>query len=125
MDTLSLILGFLLGLATFRMIENLFGIAYAVLFFRHIEKHALLMLASVAESVAYIQHIKYKSMIESELSDNVIKTTRNLDEHNFSLWKAAVVNNLTSAYPKTMPPAFKTWEEALKLLDKIYYSKRT
>ena len=89
------------------------------------EKHALLMLASVAESVAYIQHVKYKTMFESGLSENIIKTTKNLDEHNFNLWKSTVINNLTSAYPKSIPPAFKTWEEALKLLDKIYYSKRT
>ncbi len=125
MDILSMIMGFLLGLATFRMVENLFGIGYAIMFFKEMEKHALLMLASVAESVAYIQHVKYKTMFESGLSENTIKTTKNLDEHNFNLWKSTVINNLTSAYPKSIPPAFKTWEEALKLLDKIYYSKRT
>ena len=125
MDILSMIMGFLLGLVTFRMVENLFGIGYAIVFFKEMEKHALLMLASVAESVAYIQHVKYKTMVESGLSENAIKTTKNLDEHNFNLWKSTVINNLTSAYPKSIPPAFKTWEEALKLLDKIYYSKRT
>ena len=125
MDIISLIFGFLLGLVTFRMVENLFGIGYAIMFFKEMEKHALLMLASVAESVAYIQHVKYKTMFESGLSENIIKTTKNLDEHNFNLWKSTVINNLTSAYPKSIPPAFKTWEEALKLLDKIYYSKRT
>ena len=125
MDIFSMIMGFLLGLATFRMVENLFGIGHAIMFFKEMEKHALLMLASVAESVAYIQHVKYKTMFESGLSENTIKTTKNLDEHNFNLWKSTVINNLTSAYPKSIPPAFKTWEEALKLLDKIYYSKRT
>ena len=74
MDILSLILGFLLGLATFRMIENLFGIGYSILFFKQVEKHSLLMLASVAESVSYIQHIKYKVMFESDISENTIKT---------------------------------------------------
>lgn len=125
MDIISMIFGFLFGLVTFRVVENLFGIGYAIIFFKEMEKHALLMLASVAESVAYIQHVKYKTMFESGLSENIIKTTKNLDEHNFNLWKSTVINNLTSAYPKSIPPAFKTWEEALKLLDKIYYSKRT
>ena len=125
MDIISMIFGFLFGLVTFRVVENLFGIGYAIIFFKEMEKNALLMLASVAESVAYIQHVKYKTMFESGLSENIIKTTKNLDEHNFNLWKSTVINNLTSAYPKSIPPAFKTWEEALKLLDKIYYSKRT
>ena len=125
MDIISMIFGFLFGLVTFRVVENLFGIGYAIIFFKEMEKHALLMLASVAESVAYIQHVKYKTMFESGLSENIIKTTKNLDEHNFNLWKSTVINNLTSAYPKSIPPAFKTWEEALKLLEKIYYSKRT
>ena len=125
MDIISMIFGFLFGLVTFRVVENLFGIGYAIIFFKEMEKHALLMLASVAESVAYIQHVKYKTMFESGLSENIIKTTKNLDAHNFNLWKSTVINNLTSAYPKSIPPAFKTWEEALKLLDKIYYSKRT
>mgnify|MGYP001245450944 CR=1 FL=1 len=125
MDILSLIFGFLFGLVTYRMIENLFGIGYAILFFKEIEKHSLLMLASVAESVSYIQYVKYKTMVESEVPENTIRITKNLDDHNFSLWKSTVINNLTSAYPKTIPPAFKTWEQAIKLLDKIYYSKRT
>ena len=125
MDILSLIFGFLLGLVSFRLIENLFGIGYSIVFFKQMEKHSLLMLASVAESVSYIQHVKYKVMFEADISDSTIKITRNLDEHNFNLWKSTVINNLTSAYPKSIPPAFRTWEEALKLLDKIYYSKRT
>ena len=83
------------------------------------------MLASVAESVAYIQHIKYKAMTDAETPKSTIVLTKNLDDHNFNLWKSTVINNLASAYPKSIPPAFKTWEQALKLLDRIYYSKRT
>ena len=125
MDLFSLIIGFLTGLATFRIVENLFGLGYSILFFKDIEKHCLLMLASVTESVSYIQYIKYKAMDDAKIAESEVRLTKNLDDHNFSLWKSTVINNLTSAYPKSIPPSFKTWEQALKLLDRIYYSKRT
>ena len=83
------------------------------------------MLASVTESVSYIQYIKYKAMDDAKIAESEVRLTKNLDDHNFSLWKSTVINNLTSAYPKSIPPSFKTWEQALKLLDRIYYSKRT
>ena len=125
MDIISTGIGFVIGLLFYRMFQNLFGFTWAVLFFKEIEKNSLLMLISVAEAIAYIQQIKYNSMVESELPESTIKLSKSIDQQNFELWKATVITNLTSHYPTLLPASYGTWEEALKLLDKIYHRKRT
>ena len=125
MDYFSMGIGFVAGMITYRMFISLFGIGYAARFFKEIEKHCLMMLISVSEAVSYIQHIKYETMVQSELPENTIQLTKNIDKQNFELWKSTVIANLTSHYPKSLAPSYKTWEEALKLLNKIYDRKRT
>ena len=88
MDMYSVGCGFLAGLVTYRMCVGLVGLGRIVLFFKEVEKHSILVLASVAESLAYIQQVKINSMIDSGY------------------------------------PSYKTWEEALELLDMIYHKKR-
>jgi hypothetical protein len=125
MDFFSVGVGFVAGLIVYRIFVEFLGLSHAVRFFREIEKHCIMVLASATESIAYIQQIKYNSMIELGLSEQVIKTTKNVEEHNFELWKAAVIASMASSYPKHIKPAYKDWEEALQILDKIYRKKRT
>tara|TARA_Y100000310_G_C20569424_1_gene757222 strand:- start:94 stop:471 length:378 start_codon:yes stop_codon:yes gene_type:complete len=125
MDIISIGTGFVMGILFYRMFQNLFGVTWAILFFKEIEKNSLLMLISVAEAISYIQQIKYNTMVESEVPESTIKLTKNIDQQNFELWKTTVITNLTSYYPKLVQPSYRTWAEALKLLDKIYHRKRT
>ena len=125
MDTVSILVGFIVGLLFYRTFQNVLGVTYAAIFFKQIEKHCLMMLISVSEAVSYIHHIKYKTMVESDVPENTIQLTKNIDKQNFELWKSTVITNLTSHYPKSLTPSYKTWEEALKLLNKIYDRKRT
>jgi hypothetical protein len=124
MDYFSIGCGFLIGLVTYRMCAGLIGLGRIVLFFREVEKHSILILASVAESVSYIQQVKINSMADSGYPEETIKMTKDVDQHNFELWKASVIANVTSNYPKYINPSYKTWEEALELLDMIYHKKK-
>ena len=125
MDIISIGTGFVIGILFYRVFQNLFGFTWAILFFKEIEKNSLLMLISVAEAISYIQQIKYNTMVESEVPESTIKLTKNIDQQNFELWKSTVITNLSSHYPTLVQPSYRTWEEALKLLDKIYHRKRT
>ena len=125
MDTISVIIGFVFGLLFYRLFRNILGVTYAALFFRQVEKHSLMMLISVSEAISYIQQIKYGAMVEAEVPESTIRLTKNIDKQNFELWKSTVITNLTTNYPKNLKPAYKTWSEALKLLDKIYDRKHT
>ena len=125
MDYFSIGIGFLVGILFYRTAQNLFGFTRAVLFFKEIEKNSLLMLISVAEAISYIQQIKYSTMVESGVPENTIKLSKNIDQQNFELWKSTVISNLSSYYPAHVQPSYETWDEALKLLDKIYHRKRT
>ena len=125
MDLSSVLVGFIIGLLFYRLFRNILGITYAALFFRQVEKHCLMMLISVSEALSYIQQVKYDMMVESEVPENTIKLTKNIDKQNFEFWKSTVISNLTANYPKNLKPAYGTWTEALKLLDKIYDRKHT
>jgi len=93
---------------------------------KEVEKNCLMMLASVAESIAYIQAIKFQTMKDLELDENTIKLTKNVDQHNFDRWKSAAVNNLHLSYPKMFRDAAKyySWDTAMDFLDKVYRQNR-
>ena len=124
MDMFSVGCGFLAGLITLRMCVGIVGLGRVGTFFKQIEKHSILVLASVAESLAYIQQVKINSMVDSGYPEDTIKMTKDVDEHNFELWKASVITNVTSNYPKYISPSYETWDEALELLDMIYHKRR-
>ena len=84
-----------------------------------------MMLISVSEAISYIQQIKYDAMVEAKVPEKTIRLTKNIDKQNFELWKSTGMTNLTANYPKSLKPAYETWSEALKLLDKIYDRKYT
>jgi hypothetical protein len=93
---------------------------------REIEKNCLMMLSSVAESIAYIQSIKFQTMKDLKLDENTIKLTKNVDEHNFKRWKRAAVTNLHESYPKMFKDSAKyyDWKTAMDFLDKVYQQNR-
>jgi hypothetical protein len=125
LDYYSVGLGFLFGLVTYRMLINILGIGYSVKFFKTVEQNCIMLLAAATESIAYIQQIKYNYMADLGVSESIIKTTQNIEEHNFELWKASVISNVKANYPKYIEPSYEDWEQALKILDGIYNRKRT
>tara|TARA_Y100001963_G_scaffold6443_1_gene8320 strand:+ start:670 stop:984 length:315 start_codon:yes stop_codon:yes gene_type:complete len=92
------------------------------LYVREAEKNALVMLATVAESVAYIQSIKYRAMEEMGVPDHTIRLTKNVDDYNFTAWKNAAVSNLLAAYPEKYRniARYVDWKTGMKMLNQIY-----
>ena len=124
MDNFSLIIGFLIGVLVHRVLSSIWDLGQIGLYIREAEKHALVMLASVAESIAYIQTVKYNAMEENDVPESTIKLTKNVDDYNFIAWKNAAVSNLLAAYPKKYANVTRyiDWVSAMKYLDKIYKS---
>ena len=125
MDYFSIGIGFVAGMITYRMFAGFFVIGYASKLFREIEKHCIMLLAAATESIAYIQQIKYSYMSDLGVSESTIKVTKDIEKQNFELWKASVITNMKSNYPKYIEPSYKDWKEALELLDEIYKRKHT
>ena len=126
MDTSLIIISFLAGFVTHRILIGIYDLGQIGLYIREVEKNALVMLASVAESVAYIQQIKLNTMKDLKLPENTIKKTRNIDNYNFDAWKNAAVSNLLSAYPEKYKnhARYVDWRSAMVFLDKIYKKNR-
>ena len=126
MEYLPLFLSFILGILAARSFTILMTLGHLGLMVKEVEKNCLMMFASVAESVAYIQSIKFQTMTDLKLEENVIKRTQNLDEHNFKMWKNSAVKNLHASYPERFKQEAKyyDWKTALDFLDKVYRQNR-
>ena len=123
MDYYSIAIGFITGFACSQILVGLLGLGRSVRFFREIEQQSIMILASVTEALAYIQQVKHNYMIEVGTPESTIKLTKNVEDHNFELWKASVISNVKSNYPKNIQPDYNGWTSALQLLDKIYSRK--
>ena len=122
MDNFSLFIGFLTGILVHRVLSSIWDLGQIGLYIREVEKNALFMLASVAESIAYIQTVKYNSMKENDVPENTIKLTKNVDDYNFTAWKNSAVSNILAAYPKKYRnmARYVDWPSAMRFLDKVY-----
>lgn len=122
MTGLEFFIGFFSGVFVYRVLSSFIELGQIGLYIREAEKNALVMLSSAAESIAYIQSIKYITMKELDLPENTIKTTKNVDDYYFNAWKNAAVSNLLAAYPEKYKSfaRYVDWETAMKMLDKIY-----
>ena len=126
MSYLELFLSFMLGVVASRILDSFHINRSLVVMIREAERSCLIMLATAAESVAYIQSIKFSTMEQLGLEENTIKLTKNIDEQNFNQWKPAAINNLHSAYPDNFKkmPKYYSWKQAMKFLDGVYTQNR-
>jgi len=126
MDYLLMFLSFLAGIFAARAFTALLLVAELGLMVKEVEKNCLLMFASVAESVSYIQSIKFQTMTDLKLDENLIKRTQKIDEHNFKMWKNSAVKNLHSSYPDRFKDEAKyyDWKTAMDFLDRVYQQNR-
>ena len=126
MDYLILMLSFVLGIVASRIFTVTITWAQLIAMVREVERDSLFMLASVSESVSYIQSIKVKTMIDLKMDDKIIEDMKSIDEHNFERWKEAAVNNLHSSYPAKFRklPKYYNWQTAMLFLDEIYFKDR-
>ena len=126
MEYLPLFLSFVLGILAARSFSILMTLGQLGLMVKEVEKNCLMMFASVAESVAYIQSIKFQTMTDLKLEENVIKRTQNIDEHNFKMWKNSAVKNLHASYPERFKDEGKyyDWKTAMDFLDRVYQQNR-
>ena len=126
MEYLPLFLSFVLGILAARTFTILMTLGQLGLMVKEVEKNCLMMFASVAESVAYIQSIKFQTMTDLKLDENLVKRTQNIDEHNFKMWKNSAVKNLHSSYPERFKDEAKyyDWKTAMDFLDRVYHQNR-
>ena len=126
MSYLELFLSFMLGVVASRILDSFRINRSLVVMIREAERSCLIMLATAAESVAYIQSIKFSTMEQLGLEENTVKLTKNIDEQNFNQWKQAAINNLHSAYPDNFKkmPKYYSWKQAMKFLDGVYRQNR-
>ena len=126
MSYLELFLSFMLGVVASRILDSFRINRSLVVMIREAERSCLIMLATAAESVAYIQSIKFSTMEQMGIEENTIKLTKNVDDQNFKQWKQSAINNLHSAYPDNFKniPKYYSWKQAMNFLDGVYNQNR-
>ena len=122
MDYFSFGFGFFVGILVLHMLYYLWDLGQVGLFLKEAERSSLILLAMSAESIAYIQAIKYETMKSLNLDENTIKMTKNIDDYNFEAWKSSSIKRLLTAYPSRYAhlPKYFDWSGAMKVLNDVY-----
>lgn len=125
MDWVSFFICFFVGGLAYHVLSYIIEIGQLALYIKEAEKNALLMLANSAQSISFIQTIKYRAMKEAGIEESVIIRTKKIDDYNFEAWKNAAISNLLAAYPEHHKALtrYVNWEEAMNVLDDIYHNK--
>ena len=80
--------------------------------------HAVLLLGTVVQDIAFIKELKYKSLEEQGMPKAQIWKIKKVDEEMLSNWKITVIHKFVSACPMPFRTIirFRTWDEAMKIL---------
>jgi len=115
---------FFSGIILYSIFSKLLNVGHSVLFFRAVRTAALAYLATTAESIAFINAVKYLAMKEAERPEEQIKTMRMVDDEIFNAWKQTVITKANSALPRHLIASMtlEDWDAMMKYLD-ISYEK--
>jgi len=111
---------FITGVVSYRILSRLLGLGQAVLFFREMELSILLLLAKIADDLAFLKEFKHRALEKSKLSQEEINDIKELDERTVDGWKEVTIEKLKLTVPRQFRSAirFSTWREAMNLLSK-------
>jgi len=96
-------------------------------FLEKVRLEAITFLAVTVQDIAYIRTLKYKTMIENGIPLDEVKRTKEIDDQTFNMWKAAMIGQLRSAWPKQFIKILKIkdWRDVSKVLTQINNAKIT
>lgn len=94
-------------------------------FLEKVRLEAITFLAVIVEDVAYMRVLKYKTMLESGMTVEDVSKVKRVDDHTFNMWKAAMIGQLRSAWPKHFNSILKIkdWQDISKILTQINNAK--
>ena len=113
------LLWFLGGAFIYKFLSRLLGLYQATNVFKSLEINILLIMASMAEDVAFIKTLRYKTMKESGVDPEEIKKNRTADNEFFDAWKKITIQNIHSSVPSYIKPSFSTWNEGMNIIKKF------
>lgn len=115
-----LALGFCLGFLSQYILDYILSWNSAHAWQLKAESAVLVLLAMCTESYTSLLKIKYDSMIQLGVNDNLAKTIKIMDEESFRIWKISVLETINLAYEKgTYDVKFFNWSEVMKHIETI------
>jgi len=113
-------LWFLGGALVYQLLSKLAGIGYAAIYVKETQIHALKILYSTAESIEFIRPLKYLTMQEADMSEELVEESKKSDEEKLVQWKESSVTKIKNALPKGFERVvkFENWNEAMNVLKK-------
>jgi len=111
---------FIGGAFTYKFLSTIFALTQYARIFENLQINVLMLLGTVAEDVAFIKALKYKTMTETSADDEQIKVARMRDEEFFEKWKIACITNIHESTPNYVRLSFQDWKEGMTLLDEFY-----
>tara|TARA_Y100000034_G_C6689785_1_gene303675 strand:+ start:193 stop:597 length:405 start_codon:yes stop_codon:yes gene_type:complete len=102
----------------YRFAARFFEYVHLVRLTEILHTHAVLLLGSVVEDIAFIKELKYKSLEDQGMSNAQIWKIKKVDEEMLKNWKTTVIHKFVNACPRPFRAIikFRTWDEAMQVL---------
>jgi uncharacterized HAD superfamily protein len=102
----------------YRFAARFFEYVHLVRLTEILHNHAVLLLGTVVEDIAFIKELKYKSLEDQGMSKAQIWKIKKIDEEMLNNWKKTVIRKFVNACPTPFKTIirFRTWDEAMQTL---------
>ena len=102
----------------YRFAARFFEYVHLVRLTEILHTHAILLLGTVVEDIAFIKELKYKSLEDQGMSKAQIWKIKKVDEEMLNNWKKTVIRKFINACPMPFKTIirFRTWDEAMQIL---------
>ena len=121
METTSFAIGMVVGSSIIYALNYFLGITSAIKWQEKSEDTILKLLIICLEASSYMQTLKIKTMEEMGVEQNIIKLTKNVDEHTFATWKKSMVEAINVAYLDSFHKFhFYDWDEVMQHAERIW-----
>ena len=117
---------FLGGALLYSLFSSILSIGHSILFFQKIQMQGLKLLGNAAQDLSFLKTLKYKTLKESNVTEEQIKVYQEVDEYMFQQWTTATIENVNSTVPPSLKKYFvyKNWAAATSVLNKFYREER-
>ena len=109
------------GALLYSLFSNILSIGHSILFFQKVQMQGLKLLGSAAQDLSFMKALKYKTLKDSNVSDEQIKQYQEVDEYMFQQWTSSTIENMNSTVTISLKKNFdyKNWAAEMRVLNKL------
>tara|TARA_B100001778_G_scaffold333059_1_gene340752 strand:- start:2235 stop:2633 length:399 start_codon:yes stop_codon:yes gene_type:complete len=122
----QIFLAFFIGIIINKLWNLTLYTGYSILLMNQIQKDAVKLMATAAQTIDEVQAMKYLEMQKSGKSEKFIELQREIDKRYTTPLKNAIIGNFIAAFPIRYRHLlkFSDWKSAMQYVDQLIKEER-